>query len=135
MINRIFTIQEAQSFIPWLVELFEDISGLLASMDELGQGHEPPVLESGNHQNGTSGNGNKISSNIEPSSEDIKRYILQLLESVADKGILVKDISRGLVDFPSIRDGRNVYLCWMLGENTIMYWHTIESGFPGRSPI
>ncbi len=135
MINRIFTIQEAQSLIPWLEELFQDINGLLTSMDELDQGHEPPALKSGNHQNGTSGNGNKISLNIEPSSEDIRRYILQLLESVADKGILVKDISRGLVDFPSIRDGRNVYLCWMLGENTIMYWHTVESGFPGRSPI
>ena len=135
MINRIFTLQEAQALIPWLQELFEDIMELLASMDELAQEHGNPQLEPETHQNGASENGDKILSDTEPSKEDLWHYALQLLESATDKGIIIKDIQRGLVDFPSIRDGQNVYLCWMPGENTIMYWHTIESGFLGRTPI
>ena len=51
-------------------------------------------------------------------------------------GIQLKDYSRGLIDFPSMRDGEIVLLCWQLGENErIEWWHEIEAGFAGRKPI
>ena len=46
----------------------------------------------------------------------------------------LKDIEEGLVDFPSEREGRTVYLCWKLGEDVIGYWHELDTGFPGRQP-
>ena len=54
---------------------------------------------------------------------------------MADRGILLKDPDRGLVDFPVLREGREVYLCWLLGETTIEFWHDIDAGFAGRQPL
>ena len=53
-----------------------------------------------------------------------------------DKGIQLKDHSTGLIDFPSMRDGRVVLLCWKLGEpEQIEWWHEMDGGFAGRQPI
>ncbi len=49
--------------------------------------------------------------------------------------IVVRDIDRGLIDFPSIRDGEEVYLCWLLDEDEIRFWHEPEAGFAGRKPL
>jgi hypothetical protein len=57
------------------------------------------------------------------------------LEQLADWGIELKDISTGLVDFPALRDGREVYLCWRVGELKVAFWHEIDTGFAGREPL
>jgi hypothetical protein len=49
--------------------------------------------------------------------------------------IVVRDLERGLVDFPSLIDGREVYLCWLLDEPAVGHWHGVESGFAGRRPL
>jgi hypothetical protein len=49
--------------------------------------------------------------------------------------VLVRDLDRGLVDFPALLDGREVYLCWQLDEPDITHWHGLESGFAGRRPL
>ena len=49
--------------------------------------------------------------------------------------MVLRDLDRGLVDFPSIRDDREVYLCWVEGEDEIGYWHDLEAGFAGREPL
>lgn len=62
--------------------------------------------------------------------------LISLIEKIEAMGAVVKGIEQGLVDFPHIReDGQEVYLCWMYGEETISYWHTISEGFMGRKPI
>ena len=51
-------------------------------------------------------------------------------------GVQLKDYSRGLIDFPSLRDGRVVLLCWQLGEgDSLQWWHDVEAGFAGRQPL
>ena len=51
-------------------------------------------------------------------------------------GVQLKDFDRGLVDFPSLRDGRVVLLCWQLGEgDALEWWHDMEAGFGGRTPL
>jgi len=57
------------------------------------------------------------------------------LEAVMETGCLVKDLDTGLVDFPTLFRGEEVYLCWKLGESGIEYWHGVDEGFPGRKPI
>jgi hypothetical protein len=49
--------------------------------------------------------------------------------------IVVRDLERGLVDFPALIDGREVYLCWLLDEPAVGHWHGVESGFAGRRPL
>jgi hypothetical protein len=49
--------------------------------------------------------------------------------------IVVRDLDRGLIDFPAVLDGREVYLCWLLDEPSVTHWHAIEAGFAGRRPL
>jgi hypothetical protein len=62
---------------------------------------------------------------------DLQKAITQIQEM----GCLVKDLDMGLVDFPSLRDGEEVYLCWKFGEKGIRFYHGIDEGFAGRKPL
>ena len=57
------------------------------------------------------------------------------IEAVLETGCLVKDLEIGLVDFPTLFRGVEVYLCWKLGESGITFWHGVDEGFRGRKPI
>lgn len=63
---------------------------------------------------------------------DASKHVLEEIESV---GCQVKSLEHGLIDFPATRKGKQVFLCWKLGERKVAYWHSIESGFAGRKPI
>jgi hypothetical protein len=56
-------------------------------------------------------------------------------ETLERLDIVVRDLERGLVDFPALIDGREVYLCWLLDEPAVGHWHAVESGFAGRRPL
>lgn len=57
------------------------------------------------------------------------------LEAIQEAGCLVKDLDMGLVDFPTLFRGQEVYICWKLGEPRISFWHGVHEGFTGRKPI
>ncbi len=59
----------------------------------------------------------------------------QAIDKIQATGCVVKDLDEGLVDFPSLLNGQEVYLCWKLGEERIAYWHGMEEGFAGRKPL
>ncbi len=61
--------------------------------------------------------------------------VRELLAELLQRGIVVRDVDRGLVDFPAIREDREVYLCWELGEEEIGYWHELDAGYRGREPL
>jgi hypothetical protein len=58
-----------------------------------------------------------------------------VMEGIQEHGCVVKDLDTGLLDFPTLYEGREVYLCWRLGEPRIGFWHAVEEGFRGRKPI
>jgi hypothetical protein len=58
-----------------------------------------------------------------------------LLHRILDQGVLIKDLTTGLLDFPHLKDGREVYLCWKYGEEAIHFWHEVEAGYAGRQRI
>jgi hypothetical protein len=59
----------------------------------------------------------------------------ELMDRINDWGIQLRDITTGLVDFPSIRDGEDVWLCWRLGEPEVAYWHSRTEGIDGRQRL
>lgn len=63
------------------------------------------------------------------------RALAHVIDELAGRGVQVKDIDTGLVDFPALRHGETVLLCWRLGEDEVGYWHTLEAGFAGRRPL
>lgn len=67
--------------------------------------------------------------------ETAARHLEQAIERVHQFGCLVKDLDIGLIDFPTMYQGQEVYLCWKLGEAGIGFWHGVDEGFRGRKPI
>lgn len=55
--------------------------------------------------------------------------------ALGERDIVLRDLDRGLIDFPAIRDGREVYLCWIDGEQDIGYWHDLDAGYAGRQEL
>jgi hypothetical protein len=122
---KTFTLDEANAYVPQLEDL---LSEMLDLRDQLSaQSH---VLESAMRHAPLNG-GSKAAS----------EYLLLLqrfnaaYKMLREIGCELKDLDTGLVDFPSYRDGRLIYLCWKRGEPRIEYWHDVESGFAGRQRL
>jgi hypothetical protein len=67
--------------------------------------------------------------------EQFASQVLEAVNKIQEIGCVVKDLDQGLVDFPSLLAGKEVYLCWKLGEERIGFWHGVEEGFAGRKPL
>jgi hypothetical protein len=67
---------------------------------------------------------------------EILMELTSLTSELESMGVQLKDFTRGLIDFPSLRDGRVVLLCWQLGEgDRVEWWHDVDAGFAGRTPL
>jgi hypothetical protein len=120
-----YTVEEANAMLPELRSLLGEIR---AARDQLATDWEGavPILRMA----ATNGGGKPATLLV----ADLLR-LNDLMRSLASRGVLIKDIDRGLVDFPHWRDGQEVVLCWELSEERVEFWHDLESGFGGRQPI
>jgi hypothetical protein len=120
-----FTVEEADQLLLELIPLVEEMitarDNLLALQPELQETLELAV------RNGNS----RVTSEALGAMQSLK----DVLGTIQAYGVEVKDVNRGLLDFPSKRGGEIVYLCWIYGEKNIGYWHTLEAGFAGRRAI
>ncbi len=66
---------------------------------------------------------------------ELKADIVRLIQRIEAHGCIVKDMDLGLLDFPALRDGEPVYLCWKAGEPAIAHWHGVEETFAQRKPL
>lgn len=67
--------------------------------------------------------------------ERLERELARAVDEVVQLGVQVKDLDEGLIDFPALRHGETVLLCWQLGEPEVGYWHTLDGGFAARRPL
>jgi hypothetical protein len=72
-----------------------------------------------------------LQATIDEEAAEVVRSVAELQEL----GLLVKDLDEGLVDFPALRAGEEVLLCWRLGEEEVAFWHSLDDGFAGRKPL
>jgi hypothetical protein len=119
---RRFTVEEANALLPEVSPLVEALRRAHESMEE----RHDAVMES----IPTNGGGKVHREFLDASIESA-----HALETLNEMGIVVRDPTSGLIDFPSLRDGREVFLCWRLGEDAIAWWHPLETGFAGREPL
>jgi hypothetical protein len=122
--ERHFTRAEANALLPKLTTL---LSKLRDAKDELTDAEAHEALSEAAPTNGGGEEGQQVG----VAFLEVRR----LLEIVEQSGIVLRDIDRGLVDFPAVIDGREVYLCWELGEDDVGYWHDMEAGYGGREPL
>ena len=129
MAERIFNLDEANALVPWLERRFAAMQPLRAELVE----RQERLLELLGRRRS---NGHSSSeAEIADAENGVARLTGRLQEAVGeimDAGILVRDIGRGLVDFPARRDGATVYLCWQRGERAVEWWHPTDTGFEGR---
>jgi hypothetical protein len=120
-----FTLQQARDALTKIRPLMDEIQGI--RLEVLARRPDVwPVVER------AAGNGgSQVASKLVREFERLDALIHQ----VQDTGVLFKDINLGLLDFPALRNGREVYLCWKHGEKDIEFWHEIEAGYAGRRPI
>jgi hypothetical protein len=85
------------------------------------------------------GNGGGIDATTIGELEEAERServeIARCVNAIHQRGVIVKDLDTGLVDFPALRDGEEILLCWRLGEDEVAYWHGLEEGFAGRKRL
>ena len=67
--------------------------------------------------------------------DDFATRVQESVSRILETGCLIKDLDEGLVDFPSLLNGEEIYLCWKLGEKRIEFWHGVQEGFAGRKPL
>ena len=67
--------------------------------------------------------------------ERLARGLAKTIDEIVARGAEVKDLDEGLIDFPALREGETVLICWRLGEDEIAWWHRVEDGFAGRRPL
>lgn len=129
--DRSFTLAEAEALLPRITPLLEEIQRLRA---EYLAGEER--LEA--LQEKLQGNGHVSQPQAVQARAEMAHAVQEIERTVAainELGVLVKDLETGLVDFPAERHGREVYLCWRLGEPGIGWWHPTDTGVAGRRPI
>jgi hypothetical protein len=131
--NRRFTLAEAKGLLPTVGRLLREA---VALKGELEQAERQMQALAG--QITLMGGMVVDRSRVRNAREQRDKSAAQLreaLEGVQETGCVVKDLDMGLIDFPTLYRGREVYLCWKLGEGTIEFWHGVEEGFAGRKPI
>ncbi|MEP6706657.1 MAG: DUF2203 domain-containing protein [Pyrinomonadaceae bacterium] len=124
---KIFSVEEANSLLP-------DVRAIVKAIQKAHRGlqtYQAAVKEAA--AGAEHGGGGMVGGS---------RYAVLLTElslrvnELESLGVQLKDYSRGLIDFPSLRDGRVVLLCWQLGEgDSLQWWHDVEGGFAGRQPL
>src|SRR4030066_1187644 len=125
LFERHFTVAEVNSLLPLLTDCFERIKEKQAELFR----RFPELQDFVERRTSDFGFPNSVEY-IEKGGE-----INQFLNRINQTGALLKDIKRGLVDFPHLSEGKEVFLCWELGEMEILYWHEIETGYAGRKPL
>jgi hypothetical protein len=122
--ERHFTRAEASALLPRLTAMLDR---LREAKDELTDQEAHEALADAAPTNGGGEDGRKVGIAF--------LEVRRLLETIERSGIVLRDIDRGLVDFPALLDGREVYMCWELGEEDVAYWHDMDAGYGGREPL
>ena len=125
MPHKNFTVEEANGLIPYLLDWVPRLQVLYSLMNQ----SFPDIQKA--RSKAEYGGGSVFGT-------DYLNVVLranQITRNLEKKGCVLKGIEMGLVDFPSVRDGKEVYLCWKNPEQKIRFWHDMDSGFAGRQPI
>jgi len=124
---KIFSVEEANSLLPEVQTIVLSIQRAHRAVQKF-QAAVKEAAAGAEHGGGGMAGGSLYASALTDLSLRVNE-----LESL---GVQLKDYSRGLIDFPALRDGRVVLLCWQLGEgDRLEWWHDVEAGFAGRQPL
>lgn len=132
MERRQFTLDEANALVPWLEETFQRLANMRREQTDA-QSRLDELLEH-RGSNGSSSS-NETMQQAQGNVDRLARLMEEGFQDILAEGIIVRDVATGLVDFPSQREGREVFLCWIRGEERIDFWHETNRGFAHRQRL
>jgi hypothetical protein len=125
--ERHYTLEQANAVRGWVAERVKWVRDAHARLISLGQQAREAIAALDANAGGSY------------PGPDVARPLVELSRAVGELeavDIVLRDFDRGLIDFPALRDGREVYLCWLVDdEDAIGFWHEPEAGFAGRRPL
>ena len=125
LFEKHFNVEEATALLPELREILGHIKTLRDKLVIDVEGALPVIRKM--KENGGGHEANAYLDRVQELNGRLRR--------LGELGVQIKDVDKGLVDFPAWRGDQEIFLCWHLGEEAIRFWHTIESGFSGRQPL
>jgi len=115
--RRRFTLEQANKALPLVTRIVRDIVNTHERATQL----QAKLEESTGRETG-------LQSQLDSALEQLQDYV----DELGSIGVELKDYESGLIDFPGRHQGRDIYLCWKLGEEKITHWHELHSGYAGR---
>ncbi len=133
---KYFTPEEANAQIPRLETLMRSLRGLMEEM----RANQTATASLDNTEGARGGNGHSMhlesrARALQAERKELEARLQRGLEEASNIGVEIKDINDGLADFRTMREGREVYLCWRMGEQSIDYWHELDTGYSGRQHL
>jgi hypothetical protein len=122
--ERHYSLDEANASLSGVAQLLER---LRAARERLSDSEARAALSEAGPTNGGGEPGRTVS--------EAFLALRDGLVELREREVVLRDLERGLVDFPALRDGREIYLCWEEGEDEIAFWHEPDTGFAGRKPL
>ena len=122
--DRHYTAEEANAMLPQLEPMLDELRD---ARDRLTEKEVHEVLSGAAPGNG----GGEAGRRVGEAFLELRR----LVGGLQELGLVIRDIDRGLIDFPAIIEGREVYLCWRRGEDEVGHWHDLDAGYRGRRPL
>jgi hypothetical protein len=129
---KLFTVEQANAVLPLVRAITQDLVQL--SREVLERRERLALLSGGRKSTAKdpySEELRQIEEELDKDSEQLEAYA----EELRELGVEPKSGAEGLVDFPSLMDGRIVFLCWKLGESEVTHWHELNAGFAGRQSL
>ncbi len=125
MEKRFFTVEEARQLLPSLKELMGQVMVISHRLEEYREVVQQLADSASSNTGGPEGT----------AYLDIVISLQSCLTQLQETGCVLKSLQDGLVDFPHLKEGREIYLCWKYGEEDIRFWHEVDEGFAGRTPL
>ena len=125
MEKRFFTVEEARQLLPSLKELMGQLMVISHRLEEYREVVQELADSASSNTGGPEGT----------AYLDIVISLQSCLTQLQETGCVLKSLQDGLIDFPHLKQGREIYLCWKYGEEDIRFWHEVDEGFAGRTPL
>ena len=130
--KKLFTVEQANAILPLVRAIATDLARL--SREVIERRERVALLSAGRPTNARDMYSEELAQIMEELDKD-GQQLQEYVEELRQLGVEPKNGPEGLIDFPSLMDGRIVYLCWKLGEPEVLHWHELDAGFRGRQSL
>ena len=134
-LKKYFSVEEANHALPLVRSIVADIVSFHSDLRERHERLQSVKRRKSSLRGSMPAEFNEELTQMENDLHNDAGKLQGFIDELQALGVEVKDLGKGLVDFPGLIEGREVCLCWMLGESEVAFWHEVDAGFMGRQSL